>query len=168
MTISENTRLIPLTQGQFAIVDEADFEWLTQWKWTAERRRTTWYAIRGVNADNPCGRRTLRLHRFILAAPASLCVDHADGDGLNNTRSNLRVCTPAENSQNQKAQRQLKSSPYKGVSWDKRVEKWQAYIKKEGRKQSLGYYTCEDEAAAAYNVAALSLFGVFARLNVLP
>jgi hypothetical protein len=93
------------------------------------------------------------------------CVDHIDGDKMNNHHENLRWATHLENSRNQKIQTNT-SSVYKGVSFYKPLQKWTARIKINAKQKHLGYFTSEREAAEAYNTAALEHFGVFAKLNI--
>lgn len=104
------------------------------------------------------------MHRMILDAKPGQLIDHKDGDGLNNTRANLRIATPSNNNQNSKPQKGG-SSAYKGVSWFKRYKKWQVIITVNGRNKSLGYFIHEIEAAKAYDEAAIREFGEFARPN---
>ena len=109
--------------------------------------------------------RTVRMHRIIVGAGPDEQVDHKDGDGLNNTRANLRVCTPAQNSHNSKKNCNAKTSHYKGVSWHKVTRQWVARIGVDDRILSLGYTRSELQAAYLYNVAAVKHYGRFARLN---
>src|SRR6267142_5414725 len=83
-------RQIPLTYGYVAIVDAANYEWLMQWKWYAQVRAHTVYAVRS-SRRGPI--RLFSMHRFILSTPMGLLTDHRDGNGLMNTYDNLRVCT---------------------------------------------------------------------------
>ena len=104
----------------------------------------------------------LRLHRAILNPPKEKIIDHIDHNGLNNKRSNLRICTMAQNAANR---RKVKgSSNFKGVSWHKRHQMWQAKIQR-GKWSHLGYFNDELEAAKAYDKAAKDLWGEFAKLN---
>ena len=89
-------------------------------------------------------------------------VDHVNG--LNDPLT-LRLSTNAENLRNQSAQKRKTSSRFKGVSWHKGRRRWVAQIRKDGKHQHLGYFVCEKEAAAAYNAAAIELFGEFAKIN---
>lgn len=156
---------IALTQNQFALVDDADFKWLNQFKWYALKSCDTHYACRKAYIDGK--KRMIAMHRIILGLTFAdgKHTDHIDGDGLNNSRSNLRVCTRQENGFNQRPQRRITSSRFKGVSWIKREERWQAYIKYEGECKFLGYFDDEIDAAKAYDRNAQRLFGEFARLN---
>lgn len=158
------TRLIPLSQGKFAVVDAADFEWLNQWKWTAihQKKCDKWYAYRPV--VGPDGKRTtLRLHRLIMNAPHGVEVDHKDRDGLNNSRSNLRMATHQQNLCNRGADRD--GSGYKGVRLYRRTGRWVANIGLNGKTIHLGYFDTRDEATTAYSNAAHKYHGEFARVR---
>ena len=152
--------MIPLTQGKFALVDEADAEWiLGMGSWHATWGNCTWYA-RGA----ACGRPRVFMHALIAGTPGP---DHVNGNGLDNRRANLREATQSQNSAN----RELSSSNtsgYKGVSWSRGTRKWVAQIGVNGRRIYLGLFADPAEGARAYNRAALEHFGEFARLNPLP
>jgi len=91
-------------------------------------------------------------------------IDHKDRDPLNNLDDNLRICTRIQNSQN-KEKHINNSSGYIGVSWDTHAKKWRAYITINYKKKHLGNFTIKEDAARAYNVAAIHYFGEFAVLN---
>lgn len=158
-------KLLSLTRGKFATVDDADFEFLSKWKWRAldtQRVRVSesFYAIRG-------GRNSVYMHREIakrIGFDESKQVDHMDGDGLNNKRSNLRACTNGENMRNARKTAN-RSSQYKGVHWNKHAKKWQARIHVL-KTTHLGYFDDEETAAKAYDEAARKHYGSFARLNL--
>ena len=161
-------KLIPLTQGRDAIVDDADYEWLRQWKWTLTPRgdRRVGYAYRQEYLGN--GKyRTILMHRAILGVvdEPDVVTDHRSGFGLDNQRSNLRACTHLQNARNQRKCTSSTSSRYKGVSWRRRDNRWEARLKVCGRLLFLGLYFDEADAAEAYNAAALRHFGEYARLN---
>lgn len=155
---------IPLTQGAVALVDEEDAAHLLGFKWLLYRpghgRR---YAGRRVAKSHDHGA-LMAMHRVILAAPQGFDVDHIDGDGLNNTRANLRIATRSQNMANI-PKRPGCSSQFKGVSWNKRSGRWVANIGHNNRVVYLGGFTSELQAALAYDRAARDLFGEFARLN---
>lgn len=152
---------IPLTKGYVALVDDEDFERLSRWKWcAAERRGGRVYASRA-------GGRIL-MHREILGlTDFRIKTDHADRNGLNNQRHNLRAATNQQNLSNIGPKRQNRSG-FKGVSWFAARGKWIATIQVNGRSKALGYFTSAEAAAKAYNDAAVEHFGEFAWLNKLP
>ena len=147
---------ISLTKGQFALVDDSDYESLARFNWYAMRSGHSWYAARG--GPKVCGIRTpqvLLMHRVIMGTDAALHTDHIDGNGLNNQRSNLRAVTPAQNQHNRKHKRAGTSSRYRGVSWRTDTCSWAAYIHIGGRKVNLGSFKNEADAARAYNLAGV-------------
>lgn len=93
-------KLIPLTQGQFAVVDDSDYEWLNQWKWYANRNRYTYYAVRSDHTNGII--KQILMHREIMNTPNGMVVHHIDHNGLNNQRCNLKNCTESENQKNQR------------------------------------------------------------------
>lgn len=159
----QQTKEIPLTQGKVAIVDAADYEWLIQWKWHIENQGHICYAVRCLWLGNNKST-TIKMHREILGAKPGSTVDHRDGDGLNNTRENLRICTQAENVRN-KRMRSDNTSGYKGVWWRKNRSRWTATIDVDGVRTWLGSFLTAEDAARAYDAAAKELHGEFAKLN---
>jgi len=153
----DEVRYIPLTKGLFAIVDAADYEALSQYKWTALVTGGKTYAIRNDKG------KTILMHRQIMKPPKGMVVDHIDGNGVNNSRANLRTCTRQQNLCNTRPRGGR--SQYKGVRYDKRRKKWIAEITHQGKKHYLGAFDDELEAAQAYDVKAAELFGPYARLN---
>ena len=151
---------IPLTQGQFAIVDDADYDWLNQYKWCACKCRGNFYAIRQSTH--------IYMHRQILGLERGdkRQGDHQNHNTLDNRRDNLRVCTHRENLRNQKLQKK-KTSKYKGVCWSESRKKWYAYITVNKKMKNLGRFHSEIFAAGIYDRAAKKYFGEFAHLNFL-
>jgi len=157
--LDQSYRFIPLTQGQNAIVDAEDFDWLSQWNWYAlwNKYTKTFYAIRYI----PEG--SLSMHREIMRCrPGEEC-DHKNFEGLDNRKVNLRRCSQQQNKKHKRRQTN-NSSGYKGVSL-KRPRKWVAQISTNGKRIHLGYFTTPKEAAMAYDVAAKWYYGEFAHLN---
>lgn len=155
-------REIPLTKGFVAVVDEADFAWLSSFAWHTLCVGPNVYACRGDYIGARKSRAVL-MHRQILLVPAGLDVDHIDGNGLHNYRANLRPATRAQNHFNRR--KQGGSSVYKGVSWSASRRRWCAAITLSKHTYNLGRYLTESEAGHAYDKAARKLFGAFARLN---
>ena len=148
---------IELTQGQYAIVDDADYDWLNQSKWCAKRNRNgDFYAIRSY----------ISMARQILGLKYGdpRQADHIDHNTLDNRQDNLRICTRQENAKNRKKQANT-SSQYKGVSWHKIAKKWKAQIRINGKDKHLGLFKIEEDAALAYDATALHEFREFANLN---
>ena len=156
---------ISLTQGKVTLVDDADYEWLNQWKWYAHRshpeRKEVFYALRSDK------RYTVAMHRLILDVPKGLQVDHINHNGLDNRRCNIRLCTQSQNTANSSHLRPNKTSQYRGVHWDKTHNRWRAGIRVNNKPYRLGRFTSEIDAARVYNRAALEHFGEFASLNAL-
>lgn len=143
-------KLIPLTQGKFAMVDNEDFDKL---------KHINWFYENGYADSSKHG----KMHRLINKTPKHMYTDHINRDRLDNRKINLRSCTIQQNSFNSGVIKGS-SSKYKGVSWCKKTNKWIMAISK-GREYYSGYYGCEIEAAKAYDKKALELFGEFAYLN---
>ena len=151
---------IALTNGGVTIVDDVDYEVLSQSSWYRQKARNTWYACTHATKD---GRPTLvRMHTVIL--PGCVTVDHWDGDGLNNRRSNLRPATLSQNQQNSIKPRS-NTSGFKGVNFVKRSGRWQANITVDGKARYLGTFDTKEEAARTYDEAAKEFHGEFARQN---
>lgn len=146
---------IPLTKGLVAIVDDEDYERVSIFKWNAgHNERRTCYAQRATRD------KTIMMHRFILGAQDEQEVDHIDGDGLNNQKSNLRLCSRREN---QWHKRGWAPSGFKGVY--PMGKKWRAVITAYGHKHYLGCFDSPVAAARMYDQAARQLHGDFAYLN---
>lgn len=159
---------IPLTKGQYAVVDDEDYAWLSAFNWHtlptgAGSNRPV--AATGYIKDGTNTRRLM--HRMILEHRGTqlegLDVDHINGNTLDNRRHNLRACTHTQNMQN-KRKMKATSSRYKGVS-RRKSGRWRAYIRIDGRLIHLGQWDSELEAARMYDAAARQRFGQYARLN---
>ncbi len=150
----DNVRMIALTDGAYAYVDAADFEWLNQWNWHDEAG----YAARYENG------KLVFMHREIMQPPKGKVVDHTDGNKANNCRFNLRNCNALDNIRNQR-KRKGAYSIYKGVFYSKDRHKWGARCYEHGERIWLGYFDTEGEAARAYDRQAVKSFGEFARVN---
>lgn len=155
---------ILLTQGQVALVDDEDYEYLNQRKWFAKKDRNNFYVARQVHVS--VGKQKMVfMHRVILnIEDIKIEVDHFDSNGLNNQRCNLRTATRSQNCANRVSFKNS-TSKYKGVGWVKRQNKWHAKIRKNGQVKHLGFFDNENEAAMVYNKAALEMHGGFAHLN---
>lgn len=158
---------IPLTRGHVAIVDDAVFEHLSQWKWFTHTSEQA-YACRKIRVDARDGgwaQRTMFMHRQILGLGLGRIpeVDHWNGNKLDNRRTNLRICTTSQNAAN--TQKPGGTSKYRGVSWESSRKKWRAQVMKDKRNIHVGRYDSEEDAARAYDEAAARMFGEFARRN---
>jgi len=155
---------IQLTQGKHALIDDEDYELVSQNKWYAAKKRYTFYALTHIITDG--GKRTTsKMHRIIMGAKKGQQIDHINHNGLDNRRCNLRFCTSSQNQGNSRKQKNT-SSKYKGVSWETGTKKWLACIHLNGgTTKRLGRFHNETEAAKAYDKAAREYFGEFALLN---
>jgi len=155
---------IQLTQGQVALVDDEDHTKINQYKWRAQWDPDiqNFYAIRSTGSNT--NRKTILMHRQIAGTPPGQKTDHRNHNTLDNRKTNLRICSNAENQMNQRKQSGC-SSKYKGVHWDKQQKEWRASIQNNRKKYYLGHFDNEVDAARAYNVAAVKKFGEYALLN---
>lgn len=149
----------------YAIVEDFDFEKIKSMKWYLWRGRHNNYQMAYAFATNP--RTTIKLHRFILGLGRRFpYVDHVDCNPLNNLRSNLRLAQPSGSSMNRRKNITPCVSKLKGVSTVKGSSKFRAYIVINDRQFHLGMFQNELDAAMAYDIAAIGLFGEFARVNL--
>lgn len=157
-------KLIPVSQGNFTLVDEEDY---------ARASKIPWHFSSGY-AVNVW--RSLSLHRFIMGATEGQTVHHKNHNPLDNRKCNLKICTQEQNTQAVRRRfiaraQPVYSSKYKGVSWRKDRQVWTAYIGSTDKKHTglrrirLGVFESEEDAARAYNQAALECYGEFAVLN---
>jgi hypothetical protein len=154
------TRSIPLTRGLVAVIDSADADLvLACGPWFAVPTHRVIHAQRNVRV---AGRWTSqKMHTLLSGWPL---VDHVNGDGLDNRRANLRPATVSQNGANV-GLRAHNTSGFKGVTWHAQRGRWQARIGCGGDRKHLGLYDSPEDAARAYDCAALAAFGEFARLN---
>jgi len=147
-------KLIPLTQGFVTFVDDEDFDYLSQFNWFY----VNGYAGRRFWDHGKKG--LLYMHRVILNSPKGMDTDHINRYGLDNRRSNLRICTRSQNLANRSLHRN-NSSGRRGVFWSKQDSKWMARVKFNKRSYFVGSFDNIDDAARAYEVKAQELFGDF-------
>lgn len=150
--------------GLSALVDDEDFEELSAFKWRPQPSKRKSEQYRAVRSGKG-GRGVILMHRQIMRAPDGVLVDHANGNPLDNRHANLRFCTFAQNAQNRRRVVPGSSSRFKGVTWHKQRGRWQAAIKVDKRFIFLGLFTDEQEAADAYDRAAVKHHGEFACTN---
>lgn len=164
ITIAGDVALVSLGDA-VARIDIGDIGKVSPFYWRRLRRNNSdrpGYAVAKTYVN---GQRILiYMHRLLIDAPKGMEVDHIDGDGLNNTRENLRLATRQQNLANTRISRTNKSG-YKGVSWDSVRNKWTAHIEINGRSINLGRFSEIQDAVAAYQSSAKNLFGQFARFK---
>lgn len=157
-------KYISLTRGMSATVDYEDFEFINQFNWCVRTNRGShYYAVSKI------GGKIIYMHRLIMNAKPGEAIDHIDGNGLNNTRINMRLATQGQNNMNS-IRSQRNTSGFKGVSYchDKfRNKPWRALIRFSKRLIHIGCFDTPEEAAIAYNKVALLYFGEFARINII-
>lgn len=160
-------REISLTKSKIALVDNEDFEYLSQFKWFVResgRDKSLCYASRNVSIKNGAHRKFIHMHRVIMDAPANMKVDHINGDGLDNRKFNLRLSSQRQNLFNSRI-RSDNTSGYKGVGYFKAQKIWRAYIRQNDKYKHIGYFNSAYEAAIAYDHVAREIFGEFAKTN---
>jgi hypothetical protein len=151
-------KTINLSQGKVAVVDDIDFDLISQYHW--------YYHNGYAEAHTKNGQAAFSMHRLIfgLRPGDGLDVDHINHDTLDNRRCNLRVCTRSQNTMNSRKSTH-NTSGYKGVYWRKSKRRWLAHIKLDGVDRYIGYFHTAEDAAHAYDQKAKQLFGEFACLN---
>jgi len=146
------------------LYDIEDAEMVEQYTWYVNKSKLSNRDLRYAEYKFSDGSH-MSMHRFLMGNPKGKHVDHINGNGLDNRRSNLRIATISQNLANTD-KHSHNTSGYKGVYWDKVNKKWKAQITKNNKVRSLGRYVDILEAAKAYDNAAISLHGEFARLNL--
>ena len=154
--IEGDTAFIQLTKGYTTAIDVADVALAEGRNWCSLIAPHTVYAQGKIN------NKTVFLHRLLLGFPSGLDVDHIDGDGLNNRRSNLREATRSQNLRNQRVSKDS-ASGLKGITWYPDRAKWGARIKVDGRRLWLGLYETPESAHAAYVAASAEHHAEFGR-----
>lgn len=164
-----NVRQIIINSSKYGqkiiLVDEEDYERVSKYRWKINKRRHNFYAQAWIkNTDQ-----TVMMHRFIMGVEIGnkgLVVDHIDGNGLNNSKSNLRACTNKQNCWNQRLAVN-NTSGFRGVTHRKAQNGYVARIRVNDKLIFLKWTKDIKEAAIAYNEAAIKYYGEFARLNVI-
>jgi hypothetical protein len=156
--------IIESKHGTFTVrYDAEDAPKVEPYKWHVMKGHSTYYVRRQTARPN---RRNLLLHREITECPKGKMIDHKNGNGLDNRRENLRICTMSENMMN-RGKTKVHSGKYKGVydCGDSKTNPYTAKIQKDGKVYHLGHHRTLEEAAKVYDVKAKELHGVFAKLN---
>lgn len=144
------------SSGHCFFVDDEDFSVLSEYKW---------HVLVGKDGHLYANSSEVGLmHRFISKPTNGMLVDHINGNGFDNRRKNIRVCTATQNQANRRLNRNS-SSGYKGVYWNKVAEKWASNIQLNGKRYYIGLFSTKELAAEAYNKKALEFFGEFSYLN---
>jgi hypothetical protein len=146
---------IPLGHGQFAIVDDEDYEKVCRYKW---------HAMSGSKNPHHYAVTKIRMHRLVIDAPPDFMVDHINGDTLDNRKANLRLCTNSQNQQNTASRGG--SSKYKGVSFLKKKGKWIAAFQFDSHRYYCGMWDSEEDAARAVDKKRGEVCGDFASKNL--
>lgn len=148
----EDYKLIPLFGGDFVKVDNEDFEIFKNVNWCLHK---SGYAYNDYFK---------LMHRYIMNTPDGMDTDHINHNKLDNRKSNLRICNRTQNNANQKVRKGY-TSKYKGVSWNKNLQKWVSQISVNNNTYNLGIFESELEAAKSYDEGAKELFGEYANVN---
>jgi len=156
-------KLIKLTRGKQTIVDDEDYDELNKYKWQALYNNNNYYAVRTVGEKGNTLRKQCRMHHVIIGTPLGMETDHINGNGLDNRKANLRVCTHMENGRNRRIS---KGKRFKGIH--KHGNGFRVKLKINKKNRFFGTYPTEREAAWLYNKLAVMYFGKFARLNGIP
>jgi hypothetical protein len=156
---------ILLTQDKFAIIDDENYELISKYKWSASKMGNQYYAV--TKSSRKLGnRKNLFMHRLILGLNFGdkRYGDHINHDTLDNRNNNLRIVDSHQSSLNRRSHNNS-SSIYKGVGWDKHIQKWRSRIYINNHDIYLGTFHNDADAAKAYDAKAKELFGEFANLN---
>ena len=160
------TKLIIETVSGYKVeIDDEDFDLVKGMRWCVNKSPYTFYAVARERTQKGAKRKYVLMHRVIMGAKTGEDVDHQDGNGLNNTRRNLRVCSRSQNQANRQKRLLNKTSHFKGVFWNKRHKTWYATCYCLGKQYWLGSFDNEIDAANAYNKKTFELFGEYALLN---
>lgn len=150
-------KTIKLSNGMSCLVDDLDFDSLNVHTWN--------FLKSGGYARRASGGKDILMHRVILNAPQDKDVDHINGNGLDNRRSNIRICSTSENMRNRKTHKNNKCG-VKGVRFHKKVQKWDARIQVNKKPIHLGYFDTVKDASDAYNQASKKFHGEFGRPSI--
>lgn len=149
-----NRAIIKLTKGEFALIDAEDYDDLTRYIWVLQQNYASMWD----------GGKRVAMHRYIMKAPPDLCVDHINGDCLDNRKCNMRLCTISQNAMNRTNHLKNKTG-YVGVYKAHSMYGYYAQIRIDGVKKHIGNFNTKEEAARAYREATFKYHGEFATLK---
>lgn len=147
------TKFLPF---DFTLVDDEDFEWLREWRWHTDNKG---YVVRRVRRNGK--KYVVYMHREIMKTPSGMVTDHINGNKIDNTRANLRVCTDNQNKWN-RGKSYVAKTPYKGAYWQSQIKRWYSRIQVEGKDIYLGTFDTPEQASEAYAKASLKYHGEYA------
>lgn len=152
------SKKIKLSRGMSATVDETDLPLLEGKKWFCLKthKKEIYYARAIING------KPVSMHRYIMGAKNGEFIDHINGDGLDNRRSNLRFCTISENNRNKKKMKN-NTSGFTGITFE--ANKWRVKVAKDCKDYNIGYFTEISDAILARNNAVKALHKEFAKLT---
>ncbi len=157
----EYMKVIHLTQNKVTWLDNEDFERVNKYKWHANKKTTgVFYAYRKQWIPEKQKYITIIMHRFIMNCPEDMEIDHIDHNGLNNQKSNLKICSHADNMRNIKVRR-TSNSGFRGISWDKKNKKWRITICKEKKFYNRGRFTELEDAVKEHRKSFKEIFGYY-------
>ena len=151
---------ISLSQNLKALIDEEDYPLVSKYIWHAYKSKNTWGA-----ATHPSRNKSISLHRLIMSCPKGMCVDHINGNGLDNRRENLRICTIAENNRNRVRMQKNNISGFRGVFWEKSCKKWRSQISINNKNVHLGIFKNIEDAYNKYCEASKRYYGEFSPIG---
>lgn len=155
---------ISMKDGREVIVDDDVYKWAKDMSWHTDEKG---YVRHMCNKEEKAffGKKFVYLHILVVDCPVGMVRDHVDGNKLDCRREKVRICTNQQNLWNSKTNRKNNKSGYKGVSWDSHAEMWKACIRVDGKRISLRYWRNPEDAARAYDDAARTYFGKYAKTN---
>jgi hypothetical protein len=146
-------KTIELTRGKVAYCDEEDYEFVSKQKW-CYLANATGYAVTRFNG------KVITMHKYLLNPPKGMDVDHLNGNGLDNRRSNIRICTRMQNRWNIE-KLPTNTSGFKGVYWRKDRKRYEAFAYKNNKRYSGGYFKDIEDAHQAQIKLSIKLHGEF-------
>lgn len=154
-------KILPLSQGMNAVVDDDDFLRFGCFKWSASRRKHTYYAMRNGHRKEGRYMKRIYLHREIMGNPKNKLVDHKDQNGLNCAKNNLRLCSRSQNAMNTRSISSANKSGHRGVYWSRAAGKWAVQINIHKKPTYLGLFSRLTDAVERYRSANKKYFGSF-------